>query len=279
MYNDGTERVDELDLDVDFTAFRTYDPQIGRWWQPDLVYKYHESPYAWVTNNPIRFNDPLGLDTLQEVVVTAKRIPSSSNNALLFPPASPLLQPVAPPKSLPASPLVIGPTLLAGALTAIFVAIPTSMGKDDAWTQEDGDELQKLLNKKSTGPLSDQEKRDLERLLDKAQKFSTGPFASQIVLRNTILQKFAGHIFRNEPGHFPNDTGANRALLEDVANDSNAYLGPDKYGNDWHARTQKDGSQIWTQTRNGSIFNGGRNETPRTYNSETGLSSPTIPRN
>ena len=64
LYNDGAEREDALDLNVDFTKYRNYDPVIGRWWQIDSYEKHHESPYAWVTNNPIRFNDPLGLDTL-----------------------------------------------------------------------------------------------------------------------------------------------------------------------------------------------------------------------
>lgn len=64
LYNDGTERVDALDLGVDMTPFRVYDPMVGRWWQVDPIEKYHESSYAWVTNNPILWNDPLGLDTL-----------------------------------------------------------------------------------------------------------------------------------------------------------------------------------------------------------------------
>ncbi len=43
--------------------FRMYDPILGRWWQQDPIIKEHESPYAWVTNNPVRFIDLLGLDT------------------------------------------------------------------------------------------------------------------------------------------------------------------------------------------------------------------------
>ena len=65
LYNDGTERIEELDLGVDMTAFRVHDPTIGRWWQIDPVEKYHESGYAWVTNNPILYNDPYGLDTIK----------------------------------------------------------------------------------------------------------------------------------------------------------------------------------------------------------------------
>ncbi|MDY6120115.1 MAG: hypothetical protein SPI03_02065 [Campylobacter sputorum] len=37
------------------------------------------------------------------------------------------------------------------------------------------------------------------------------------------------------------------------------------------------GEQIWVQTRNGQVINGGINKEPRIFNSETGLSSPTRP--
>ena len=35
--------------------------------------------------------------------------------------------------------------------------------------------------------------------------------------------------------------------------------------------------QVWTQTRNGQIINGGINKVPKQFNSETGLSSPIRP--
>ena len=79
------------------------------------------------------------------------------------------------------------------------------------------------------------------------------------------------HIFRDAPGHLP-DTPGNRALLLDVANDPAAMLGTDRFGNVWSARTLPDGSQVWVQTRNGVIQNGGLNQTPRVFNPQTGLS-------
>ncbi len=85
-----------------------------------------------------------------------------------------------------------------------------------------------------------------------------------------------GHIFRDAEGHLP-DTAANRQLLQDVANDAKSTLGPDQFGNAWSARTLPDGTQVWTQARNGTIINGGLNQTPGTYNPQTGLSSPTKP--
>ena len=93
----------------------------------------------------------------------------------------------------------------------------------------------------------------------------------------TFNNKQKDHIFRNEEGHFPKDTQANRKKLLDVANDSSNYLGKDKYGNEWYAKTNADGTQTWVKVRDGKIDNGGLNKTPKTYNSETGLSSPTKP--
>ncbi len=82
-----------------------------------------------------------------------------------------------------------------------------------------------------------------------------------------------GHIFRDAEGHIP-DTPENRALLEDVANDSANFRGTDKYGNKWYTRTQSDGSLVWVEIRNGKIFEGGVNVTPKQWNPETGLKKP-----
>ena len=79
------------------------------------------------------------------------------------------------------------------------------------------------------------------------------------------------HIFRNAEGHLP-DTPANRQLLQQVADDPSTTLGTDKFGNVWSARTLEDGTQAWVQTRDGVIRNGGLNQTPRVFNSNTGLS-------
>ena len=82
-----------------------------------------------------------------------------------------------------------------------------------------------------------------------------------------------GHIFRDAEGHIP-DTPENRALLEEVANDSANLRGIDKYGNEWYTKTQSDGSQVWVESRNGNIFEGGVNNTPKPWNPDTGLKKP-----
>jgi hypothetical protein len=92
----------------------------------------------------------------------------------------------------------------------------------------------------------------------------------------TLPDKRAGHIFRDAPGHLK-DTPGNRQLLKDVANDSGARLGTDKFGNRWSARTNPDGTQTWVQIRNGEIINGGVNQTPRMFHPGTGLSAPIPP--
>ena len=85
-----------------------------------------------------------------------------------------------------------------------------------------------------------------------------------------------GHIFTNAKGHLP-DTLANRKLLINTASNPNNLLGVDIYGNKWFTSIQSDGGQVWVQTRNGIIQNGGINYPPKPWNPTTGLSSPTKP--
>ena len=79
------------------------------------------------------------------------------------------------------------------------------------------------------------------------------------------------HIFRDAEGHIP-DTPSNRQLLKDVANNPKTTLGTDRFGNVWSAKPLKNGTQAWTQTRNGVIQNGGINQVPKSFNPQTGLS-------
>ena len=51
----------------------------------------------------------------------------------------------------------------------------------------------------------------------------------------------------------------------------------DQYGNDWHGRINEDGSQTWTESRNGRIFDGGVNKKPIPFDPKTGLKSPGRP--
>lgn len=78
------------------------------------------------------------------------------------------------------------------------------------------------------------------------------------------------HIFRNKPGHLI-DTPENRARIENLVKDQIKYLGDDNHGNWWYAEILPNGTQLWAQTRGSKIINCGLNETPKEYNSNSGL--------
>ena len=64
LYNGGAERNDDLDLNVDVTKYRIYDPSNTRWWQMDPL-TTQESLVSWTAynysfENPVRYNDPNG---------------------------------------------------------------------------------------------------------------------------------------------------------------------------------------------------------------------------
>ncbi len=93
---------------------------------------------------------------------------------------------------------------------------------------------------------------------------------------SVIPEGRAKHIFRTAPGHLP-DSPTNRRLLQELTADESARLGTDQFGNEWFARTNPEGTQLWVQVRHGEIINGGLNQVPRNYNSQMGLSAPSRP--
>lgn len=62
-FNGGTELNRDFDINLYETAFRSYDPQIGRFHQIDPMADLSKSwtPFAFGSNNPILRNDQLGL--------------------------------------------------------------------------------------------------------------------------------------------------------------------------------------------------------------------------
>ena len=58
----GIELNTDFDLNIGEALFRTHDPQLGRWWQPDPKAEsfLDLSPYSAMGNNPISITDPLG---------------------------------------------------------------------------------------------------------------------------------------------------------------------------------------------------------------------------
>lgn len=87
-----------------------------------------------------------------------------------------------------------------------------------------------------------------------------------------FFKKNESHIFRNDEGHLL-DTPENRRLLIEMTSDPKNFLGPDERGNLWYGKILPDGKQVWTSVRDNLIRNGGLNETPKIFNSKTGLCS------
>ena len=72
----GQEKDDDVAGEVNsYTAeYWQYDPRIVKRWNPDPVVKYHESRYAVFSNNPLRFVDSIGKDTLSVIVKNGSMI-------------------------------------------------------------------------------------------------------------------------------------------------------------------------------------------------------------
>ncbi len=62
QYN-GTEKIEDFDIDWHHTLYRSYDPTLGRWHQIDPKHSERESAYVGLGNNPVLFSDMLG-DTI-----------------------------------------------------------------------------------------------------------------------------------------------------------------------------------------------------------------------
>lgn len=84
------------------------------------------------------------------------------------------------------------------------------------------------------------------------------------------------HMFDKRPGHLT-DTQKNRDTLTRISNDPACFKGTDKWGNDWYVESLGNGGQHWAQVRDGVIFEGGYNRSPKDWDPNTGLKSPAKP--
>jgi len=102
-------------------VFRMYDPQIGRFWQQDPLGEWSESwsPYSFVLDNPISFNDPIGLEDSVKPMAPVTVTPS--NNA---PPCC-QVQPVIDPSTAGAYPLPVEPPTEVPPLTVVPPSEPS----------------------------------------------------------------------------------------------------------------------------------------------------------
>jgi RHS repeat-associated protein len=69
------------------------------------------------------------------------------------------------------------------------------------------------------------------------------------------------HIFRDEAGHFAEDTAENRTLIQSLIKPQN-YVRTGGGGEHLYRETLPDGTQVWAKVFNGKITNGGLNQTP-----------------
>lgn len=70
------------------------------------------------------------------------------------------------------------------------------------------------------------------------------------------------HIFSGEPGHFAQDTPANRALILGAIQPQ-FFVGVNPYGVGVYRQLLPSGSQVWVEVYNYQISNAGINTTPR----------------
>ncbi len=79
LYNAQNELETLHELDLYETPFRSYDAQLGRFHQADPLAPLYDgiSPYQYAYNNPISFNDPMGL----EAEVSPSVVPSTTSGA------------------------------------------------------------------------------------------------------------------------------------------------------------------------------------------------------
>ena len=83
----GHERDQEGGLNLDFTLARFLDGEIGKFYGIDPFHFIHSnySPYHYVLNNPMKYIDPFGLDTVytargQNITVESSMVGSDNNN-------------------------------------------------------------------------------------------------------------------------------------------------------------------------------------------------------
>ena len=74
-FNGGTELNNDFDISFYETQNRSYDPQIGRFLQIDELAEgaWEWTPYQFALDNPIRLNDPLGLEAEEALADGGKR--------------------------------------------------------------------------------------------------------------------------------------------------------------------------------------------------------------
>lgn len=234
-------------LDAKYSRWMSTDPAVGEYVSKDyagnsggIYNSVNFNLYHYANNNPVKYIDPDGKDTASAVIAAM---------AIDF----------AVPE--PSDVLIVQKAIIYG------VAIAGALAFDYIQRKKAEKILAEVENTQKNNSTSEAADKARENLEGNVQAPTEG-----IILPDS--PDVLGHIFDPDKGGHVEDTPENRDKLRDTANDPDSYLGQDKYGNDWHARTNDDGSQTWTVSRNGRIWDGGVNKQPKGWNPDTGLKSP-----
>jgi len=233
---------------LSYMRARYYDPVVGQFISRDPVAYATQAPYSYATDSPLNGVDPTGLYDCGWQPWNCISVPKSVGQAWeQF--SSNVRNPQAVAVAVVAG-LAVGASVACGigGCAAAAGAVATAVRAGVA-----------ALG----GVAASEGAQTLEQDAPEVEGASSEAGIS-------ICENSAAHIFRNAAGHLVEDTVSNRELLINASRAEN-YLGTDKWGNGWYAQLQSNGTQVWTQVRDGQITNGGVNQIPRSWDPNQGL--------
>lgn len=74
-----------------------------------------------------------------------------------------------------------------------------------------------------------------------------------------------GHIFVEKGGHFKRDTLENRTFIQSAVDHPSNKVATNNFGAEVYLKTMLDGTQAWAEVNNGLITDGGRNNFPKEW--------------
>ena len=258
---------------IDMRA-RWYDPAISRFISPDPIIPDPTNPqslnrYSYVYNNPVRYTDSSGhcVDGITTwaciaagIAVVTKVIDYGITAWDTYQASRTLADPTASGSAKMMAGLTVGLSILFEAIEPDDI-LPIGLPADDVARrailngaeevlEEGGPEALEGFLRDQLGDHADDALAKLDELLG---------------IDNVRFHEDPGqldHIFRNDSGHFLEDTLENRNVLLDTASRNN-FIKTDEFGNNWFAKLLDDGTEVWVSVRNGIIQNGGVNQVPQ----------------
>jgi RHS repeat-associated protein len=291
-----TGQQQETEIGLDYYIARFYDPVIAHFIQADTIIPQASSTggydrYAYVHNNPIDFNDPIGHSigcgadigngctgtglgglTPSQILNTSRTQEQEVRAIYNYSVTHPTYSYTLDPKLEDTSKFLVSTAIFMGTqdyvsrkanlvdrikasadviVTGAGLAIAAIIAGGGA--NSGGNESPII-----SGGRSAQNNHLLRDIMGDPDCVGCGYTLKAIFPGQ---QSQIEHIFRDAPGHIP-DTVKNRTLLTDTVDPSN-FIMVNQFGNNVYAQLQVDGTEIWVYSRNGVIVNGGINQTPR----------------